>query len=54
MNKENEVKMRGVRISDNLWNKIRAQAASEHRTVGMHVIHILEKAVKEFEQRKVA
>jgi len=41
-----EVKMRGVRIADDLWNKIKEQAASQHRTVGMHVIHLLEKAVK--------
>jgi len=51
--KENEVKMRGVRISDDLWNKVKEQAAAEHRTVGMHVIYILEKAVKDID-REVA
>jgi len=40
------VKMRGVRISDELWNQVKRQAESQHRSVGRHVIYLLENSVK--------
>jgi hypothetical protein len=40
------VKMRGVRISDELWNLVKRQAESQHRSVGMHVVYLLENSVK--------
>ena len=40
------VKMRGVRISDELWNLVKRQAESQHRSVGRHVAYLLENSVK--------
>jgi hypothetical protein len=41
----NEIKMRGVRVETPLWEAVKKQAKENDRTVGLHVIHILKKAV---------